>query len=173
MWSLRPEEVLQLPTGLAGVDALLDDLAFFCAAIAASDRLPFRLADGAPARRSSMVDVQRSQADAEGTVYSYLGVKISGTDVWTTGHDSPSRCLGELKGARASMIEPRRSWIGTFISSLLLGEAPPKGARLCITFADGTRYERLMLPWVNLEEWPRIAGQIGRFNAAAYLATRL
>jgi hypothetical protein len=117
-----------------------------------------------------MVEVQRSQADADGMLFGYLGVKIRGTEVWTLGQQSPSRRLGELKGAQAALIEPPRRWIGTFISTLLLGEAAPKGARLCITFADGTRYERLVLPWINRNAWPQIAGQVGRFNAAAYLS---
>jgi hypothetical protein len=114
-----------------------------------------------------MVDVRRSQAEADGMVFSYLGVKISGTDVWTTG--APSRCLGPLAGAQAGVTEPRRSWIGTFVSSVPLGEARPKKARLFVAFADGTRYERLVLPWVVHEDWPKVAGQVGRFNAAAYL----
>lgn len=119
-----------------------------------------------------MVDVQRSQADADGTLFGYLGVKISGTEVWTIGQlRIPSRRLGELKGAQAALIEPPRRWIGTFISTKLLGEASPKGARLCITFADGTRYERLVVPWINRNAWPQVAGQVGRFNATAYLPT--
>jgi hypothetical protein len=118
-----------------------------------------------------MVEVQQSQADADGTLFGYLGVRIRGTEVWTLGQRSPSRRLGELKGAHAALIEPPRRWIGTFVSTLLLGEALPKGARLCITFADGTRYERLVVPWVNRHAWPQIAGQVGRFNAAAYLPT--
>jgi hypothetical protein len=116
-----------------------------------------------------MVDVRRSQSDADGQVFGYLGVKISGTDVWTTGHEAPIRCLGPLAGARAGLVEPRRSWIGTFISSLLRGDAPPKNATMFVAFADGTRYERLPLPWVT-QDWPKIAGDIGRFNAAAFLA---
>ena len=103
-------------------------------------------------------------------VFGYLGVKISGTDVWTTGRGTSSRRLGPLKGACAGVAEPRRSWIGTRISSLLLGDVPPKNAKLCVTFADGTRYERLVLPWVSDLDWPKVAGEVGRFNAAAYLA---
>jgi hypothetical protein len=116
-----------------------------------------------------MVDVQRSLADADGLVFGYLGVRISGTEVWTFGNEHPSRRLGPLAGARAGLLEPRRSWFGTIVSSLLLGEAPPKGARLFVAFADGTRYERLVLPWVAVEDWPKIAGQVGRFNAAGFL----
>jgi hypothetical protein len=119
-----------------------------------------------------MADPSRSQSEADGTVFGYLGVKISGTDVWTTGGGTSSRCLGSLKGACAGIAEPRRSWIGTFISSLLLGDAPPKNARLYVAFADGTRYERLTLPWVGDLDWPKVAGEIGRFNAAAYLTQR-
>jgi len=103
-------------------------------------------------------------------VFSYLGVKISGTDVWTTGHETPSRRLGPLAGARAGIVEPRRSRIGVLVSSLLLGDAAPKNATLFVAFLDGTHYARMVLPWVRPEEWPRVAGQIGRFNAAAYLA---
>jgi hypothetical protein len=117
-----------------------------------------------------MADPSRSQAGAEGMVFGYLGVKISGTDVWTTGRGTSSRCLGALKGACAGLDEPRRSWIGTFISSLLLGDAPRKNARLYVAFADGTRYERLVLPWCSQLDWPKLAGEIGRFNTAAYLA---
>jgi len=118
-----------------------------------------------------MADALRSQADADGMVFGYLGVMIRGTDVWTIGRDTPNRRLGALKGACAGLIEPRRSRIGSFISSLLLGgNVPPKNARLYIAFADGTRYERMLLPWVPLDAWPRIAGQIGRFNTAADLA---
>ena len=117
-----------------------------------------------------MADALRSQGDADGMVFSYLGVVIRGTDVWTFGREAPTRCLGPLKGACAGIIEPRRSRIGSYISSLLLGgNAPPKNARLYIAFADGTRYERMLLPWIPIDAWPRIAGQIGRFNAAACL----
>jgi hypothetical protein len=117
-----------------------------------------------------MVDPRRSQADADGMVFGYLGVQISGTDVWTTGRGTASRCLGPLKGACAGVAEPRRSWIGTVISSLLLGDVRPKNARLYATIADGTCYERLVLPWISDLDWPKVAGEIGRFNAAAYLA---
>jgi hypothetical protein len=117
-----------------------------------------------------MVDPPRSQAEADGMVFGYLGVKISGTDVWTTGRGTPSRCLGPLKGACAGIAEPRRSLIGIFISSLLLGDTPPKNARLYVAFPDGTSYERLMLPWVSDLDWPKIGTEIGRFNAVAYLA---
>jgi hypothetical protein len=119
-----------------------------------------------------MADPSCSQAEADGMIFGYLGVKISATDVWTTGRGTPSRCLGPLKGAYAGIAEPRRSWISTFISSLLLGAVPPKDARLYITFTDGTRYERLVLPWVSDLDWPKVAGEIGRFNAAAYLTHR-
>src|SRR5258708_27216703 len=120
-----------------------------------------------------MVDAGWLQAESDGGVFGYLGVKISGTDVWTTGRGTPSRCLGPLIGACAGVVEPRRSWIGTFISSVLLGDVPPKNARLYVAFADGSRYERLVLPFVRTIDWPKIAGEIGRFNAAAYLAAPL
>jgi hypothetical protein len=68
-----------------------------------------------------------------------------------------------LSGSRAK----RPSWPAL---PLVLGDVPPKNARLYITFADGTRYERLVLPWVSDLDWPKVAGEIGRFNAAAYLA---
>jgi len=111
-----------------------------------------------------------SQADADGMTFGYLGVKISGTDVWTTARGEPSRYLGKLAGACAGILEPRRSRLSIVISSvLLLGDAPPKNASLYIAFADGTRYERMLLPWVSGLDWPKIAGEIGRFNAAAYL----
>jgi hypothetical protein len=42
--------------------------------------------------------------------------------------------------------------------------------RIVIAFADGARYERLLLPWVR-DDSPKIAGEIGRFNAAATLAS--
>jgi hypothetical protein len=116
-----------------------------------------------------MVDVRRSQSEADGVVFGCLGVKISGADVWTTGRGPASRRLGPLAGARAGLVEPRRSWIGSFISPLLLGDAPPKNAMMFVAFADGTRYERLPLPFLT-QNWPKIAGEIGRFNAAAYLA---
>jgi hypothetical protein len=119
-----------------------------------------------------MADPSRSQAQADGTVFGYLGVKITGTHIWTTSRGTSNRCLGPLKGAHAGTAEPRRSWIGTVISSLLLGDVPPKNARLYVTLADGTRYERLVLPWVSHLDWPKIAGEIGRFNAAAYLTHR-
>jgi hypothetical protein len=103
-------------------------------------------------------------------VFGYLGVRISGADVWTTGHGSPVRRLGALKGASAGVFEPPRSRIGVYLSSLLLGGDRPKNARLYVAFPDGARYERLLLPWVCADDWPQIAGEIGRFNAAAYLA---
>ncbi len=112
----------------------------------------------------------RRQADAEGLVFGYLAVKIRETDVWTTGRGIPSRRLGPLKGACAGIAESRRSRLGSFISSVLLGEVPPKNGRLYVAFADGSRYERLLLPLVRAVDWPKIAGEIGRFNAAAYLA---
>jgi hypothetical protein len=116
-----------------------------------------------------MVNARWSQADADGQSFGYLGVRISGKDVGTSG--PASRCLGPLTGASAGIFEPRRTRIGTFISSaLLLGDAAPKNARLYIAFADGTRYERLMLPWVSDLDWPKIATEVGRFNSAAYLA---
>jgi hypothetical protein len=106
--------------------------------------------------------------EADDVDFGYLGVRISGPDVWTTDRKTPVRRLGPLKGACAGVIEPQRSRIGMFISSVLLSDAPPKNARLYVAFADGTRYERLVLPWVH-DDWPKIAGEIGRFNAAAYL----
>jgi len=105
-----------------------------------------------------------------GTDFGYLGVRIRGTDVWTTGRDSTIRCLGPLAGARAGLSEPRRSRIGAAVSRVLLADMPPKNARLFVAFADGTRYERLPLPWVR-GDWPKIAGEIGRFNAVAVLAS--
>jgi hypothetical protein len=118
-----------------------------------------------------MADMHWPQAQADGMVFGYLGVKICGADVWTIGHGSPSRCLGPLSGACAGMAEPPRSLIGTYISSLLFGaNVLPKNARLYIAFSDGTRYERLVLPWVVPEDWPKMAGEIGRFNEAAYHA---
>jgi hypothetical protein len=120
-----------------------------------------------------MVDARWSQADAGGMVFGYLGVKIRGTDVWTAGLGTPSRCLGPLTGACAGLVEPRRSWIGSLISSVLLGDVPPKNARLYVAFADGSRYERLVLPYVRAVDWPKIGGEIGRFNAAADLASPL
>ncbi len=117
-----------------------------------------------------MPDPTRSQAEADGMVFGYLGVKISGTDVWTTGRETASRYLGPLKGACAGVAEPRRSRISTFMSSVLLGNVPPKNARLYVAFPDGTRYERLVLPWLSDLDWPKVGGEIGRFNAAAYLS---
>jgi hypothetical protein len=78
-----------------------------------------------------MAYVVQSQAEADGMAFGYLGVVIRGTDVWTTGRGTPNRRLGPLSGACAGVIEPRRSRIGTYISSLLLGgNTPPKNARL-------------------------------------------
>jgi len=119
-----------------------------------------------------MVDPRRSQADADGMVFGYLGIKISGDAVWTTGRGAPNRYLGPLKGARAGIDEPRRSWIGALISSVLLGAAPAKNTKLYVAFTDGSRYERMPLPWVSSLDWPKIGGEIGRFNAAAYLSTQ-
>jgi hypothetical protein len=113
-----------------------------------------------------------SQADADGKVFGYLGIKISEGAVWTTGRGARSRYLGPLAGACAGIDEPRRSWIGSFISSVLVGDGPAKGAKLYVAFTDGSRYERLPLPWVSDLDWPKIGGEIGRFNEAAYLATR-
>jgi hypothetical protein len=120
-----------------------------------------------------MIDSRRSQAGEDGIVFGYLGVRISGTDVWTTGRGTPSRCLGSLTGACAGIVEPRRSRIGTLMSSQLLGRVSPKKASLFVAFADGTRYERLVLPWVSDLDWPKVAGEIGRFNAAAYVIATL
>jgi hypothetical protein len=116
-----------------------------------------------------VVDVRRSQADADGMSFGYLGIRISGAEVWTIGRGSASRYLGPLKDASAGIYEPHRAWIGTFVSGVLLGETPPKGARLYVDFAGGTRYERLVLPFMTVN-WANVGGEIGRFNAAAYLA---
>jgi len=117
------------------------------------------------------VDARRSQGQTDGLVFGYLGVKIIGADVWAIGPGTATRRLGPLAGANAEVIEPRLSWIGALMSSLL-GGLWPKNARLCVAFADGTRYERLALPWVY-NDWAKIAGEIGRFNAAAYLTPPL
>jgi hypothetical protein len=117
-----------------------------------------------------MVDMRGSQAAPGGAAFGYLGVRISGAEVWTTGHGSPSRYLGPLEGARAGVTEPSRSRIGMFISRLLLGQAVPKNARLFVAFPDNTRYERQLVPWDLRADWPKIAGEIGRFNSAAYLS---
>jgi hypothetical protein len=53
---------------------------------------------------------------------------------------------------------------------VLLGDVPPENARLYVAFADGSRYERLVLPFVRAADWPRIGGEIGRFNAVAHQA---
>jgi hypothetical protein len=120
-----------------------------------------------------MIDPRQSQAGGDGMVFGYLGVRIDGSDVWTTGRGSPSRRLGPLVGATAGIVEPRRSWIGSLVSSLLLGVVPPKNATLCVIFADSACYERLMVPWLSDLDWPKVAGEIGRFNAAAHLAAPL
>lgn len=75
-----------------------------------------------------------------------------------------------LTGARAGVAEPSRFRIGMVISRLLLGEAVPKNARLFVAFPDDTRYERQLVPWDLRADWPKIAGEIGHFNSAAYLA---
>jgi hypothetical protein len=84
----------------------------------------------------------------------------------------PSRYLGPLAGAGAGLDEPRRSRIGSFLSSVLTGSSAPKNAKLYVAFADGSRYERMVLPWVREPDWPKIGGEIGRFNEAAYLASK-
>ena len=38
-----------------------------------------------------------------------------------------------------------------------------------MAFADGTRYERQLLPWAYMD-WPKIAREIERFNAIAHPA---
>ncbi len=115
-------------------------------------------------------NASRPPAGHDGTIFGYLDVRISGAEVWTTGRDHPGRCLGPLAGARAGVAEPRRSRFGATISRiLLLGDTLPKNARLYVEFADGSRHERLVLPWVR-GDWPKIAGELGRFNAAARLA---
>ena len=120
-----------------------------------------------------MVDPRRSQADVDGAVFGFLGVRISDGAVWTIERGDVSRHLGPLAGACAGLDEPRRSRIGSLISALLLGsDAPPKDAQLYVAFADGSRYERMVLPWVRGLDWPKIAGEIGRFNAAAFLTSR-
>jgi hypothetical protein len=120
--------------------------------------------------RSSLADVTRSQADADGETFGYLGVRIRGADVWTIGHGSPGRYLGPLAGARAGVTEPGRSRIGLFISGKLLGDVAPRNATIFVAFPDGSCYERMAVPWLFRADWPKIAGQIGRFNAAASLA---
>jgi hypothetical protein len=114
-----------------------------------------------------MVDPRRSQAYSDGVVFGYLGVRVSGGGVWTIRHGAAGRYLGPLAGARAGLDEPRRSWIGSSISSVLTGSSPPKNAKLYVGFADGSRYERIPLPWVRELDWPKIGGEIGRFNEAA------
>ena len=119
-----------------------------------------------------MVDPRRSQADSDGMVFGYLGVRISAGAVWTSKHGDVSRYLGPLAGACAGLEEPRRSRIGSFVSSVLTGSSAPKNSKLYVTFADGSRYERMPLPSVREPDWPRIGGEIGRFNAAASLASQ-
>jgi hypothetical protein len=99
--------------------------------------------------------------------FGYLGVEISGSEVWTTGRRSPGWYLGPLQGARAGVVEPGRSRIGMFVSRVLLGEVVPKNAMVFVAFPDDTRYERLLVPWDLRADWPKIAGEIGRFNSAA------
>ena len=102
--------------------------------------------------------------------FGYLGVMVHESEVWTFERENPSRYLGPLKGARAGLTEPRRSRIGMFISGLLLGEVVPKKAIIFIAFSDDTRHERLVVPWINRWDWPKIATEIGRFNLAAAAA---
>lgn len=117
-----------------------------------------------------MADVGSSPTGGDGTVFGYLGVRISGTEVWTAARGNPSRRLGQLAGAYAGVVEPRRSVVASVLMRLLLlSYAPAHKVRVFVAFADGSRYERLLLPWAS-EDSPKIAGQIGRFNAAAYLA---
>jgi len=66
------------------------------------------------------------------------------------------------------MIDPRRPQAGE--DGMAFGYLGVN-ARLCIVFAGGTRYERLVVPWLRDLDWPRVAGEVGRFNAAALLAT--
>jgi hypothetical protein len=117
-----------------------------------------------------MADPRRSQADSDGVAFGYLGVRISEGAVWTIRHGNASRYLGPLAGACAGLAEARRSWLGSLVSSVLLGSSQPKESRLYVAFADGSRYERMPLPWVRELDWPKIGGEIARFNAAAYLA---
>jgi hypothetical protein len=117
-------------------------------------------------------DPRRWQADSDGVVFGYLGVRISGDAVWTIERGHVGRYLGPLTGAYAGLDEPRRSWIGSFVTRALLGSSPPKNAKLYVTFTDGSRYERMPLPWVRELDWPKIGGEIGRFNSAAYLAAQ-
>ena len=119
-----------------------------------------------------MDDPMRSRADSNGMVFGYLGVRISDGAVWTSKHGDAGRCLGPLAGACAGLDEPRRSRIGSFVSSVLTGSSTPKNSMLYVAFADGSRYERMPLPWVREPDWPKIGGEIGRFNAAASLASR-
>jgi hypothetical protein len=117
-----------------------------------------------------MADVRSSQAGADGAVFGYLGVRIIGSEVWTAASGTPSRRLGPLAGAYAGVVEPRRPAVVTVLMQLLLfSYGPAHKVRVFVAFADGTRYERLLLPWAG-DDSPKIAGQIGRFNAAAYLA---
>jgi hypothetical protein len=116
------------------------------------------------------MDVQSSQAGADGAVFGYLGVRISGADVWTAARGTPSRRLGSLAGAYAGVVEPRRSAVVSVLMRLLqLSYAPTRNVHVFVAFSDGSRYERLLLPWAG-DDSPKIAGQIGRFNAAAYFA---
>jgi hypothetical protein len=85
-----------------------------------------------------MVDPLRSQADSDGVVFGYLGVRISEGSVWTSKHGDASRYLGPLAGACAGLDEPRRSRIASFISSVLTSSSAPKDARLYVAFADGS-----------------------------------
>jgi hypothetical protein len=116
------------------------------------------------------MDVQSSQADSDGAVFGYLGVRISGSDVYTAARGTPGRRLGPLAGAYAGVIEPRRSaLVSVLMRLLLLSYAQTRNVHVFVAFSDGSRYERQLLPWAG-DDSPKIAGQIGRFNAAAYLA---
>ena len=120
-----------------------------------------------------MIDPRRSQADSDGMVFGYLGVRISEGAVWTSKRGDASWYLGPLAGACAGLDEPRRSRIGSFMSSVLTRSSAPKNSKLFVAFADGSRYERMPLPWVRELDWLKIGGEIGRFNAAAYLASQV
>ena len=84
-----------------------------------------------------MVDPRRSQADADGMVFGYLGVRISEGAVWTSKRGDASRYLGPLAGACAGLDEPRRSRIGSFMSSVLTRSSAPKKARTRADAAHG------------------------------------
>jgi hypothetical protein len=100
-------------------------------------------------------------------LFGYLAVEIVDGEVRTFGRIVYGRYLGPLAGARASMTMQRLSSPARWLTAKGIG--PKLLGTLSITFADGTKHERVLLANAALDA-SKIEAEVARFNAAAQAA---